>query len=71
MHLAEQASGDHALTTVGLSSFRYFPGTTTGTTSAFPLPPLRYSTFKLYLAAASGSLACNARAALMMSLMAK
>jgi hypothetical protein len=59
----------HPLIAAGLSTLRYFPGVgaTTGTISAFPFPPLRYSTFKLYLEAASGFLLWRARAALMMS----
>jgi len=44
-------------------SLLYFAGAGTPT-STFAFTPLRYSTFKLYFAAASGSLACKARAAL-------
>jgi hypothetical protein len=63
-----EASDDHSPIDAGRSSLPYFPatGVTTGPTSAFPFPPLWYSTLKLYLAAASGSLLCRARAALMM-----
>jgi hypothetical protein len=71
-----KASRDHPPIAAVSPSLRYFADAgvgacTTGAASAFPFTPLRYSTFKLYFAAASGSLLWRARAALMMSLIRK
>ena len=64
-----KASGDHPLIAADLSSLLSFAcagADAGGTKSAFLFSSLRYSTFRLYFAAASGSLACRARTALTM-----